>query len=258
MNLESKRGGLRGPVMKFSKNRMTNEKNLSRDARASAAAQCPRPLIPTRDRMIRLLIADDHHLVREGLEVLFGDADDIDLAGIASDGGGAIELAATVVPDVVLMDLSMSPVSGLEATATIRANLPTVQIVALTAHADPRSVLACFDAGVIGFVGKEAPPEDIVRAVRSAANGEHFLDASAAKHLVADRRKGSLLTPRQIEVIALIKEGRTNQQIALALGIAEKTVKTHLTAIYAAIGVSDRAGAAIWARDQAQLHDRQR
>ncbi len=200
--------------------------------------------------MIRVTIADDHHIVREGLQVMLGDAEDIALVGVATSGQEAIALASEVSPDVMLMDLSMSPVSGIEAAKTIHDLHPEIAIVALTAFREDRRVLASLDVGMIGYVVKDAPPGDILRAVRDASVGASYLDSTAARALVDSRGPSRLsITTRENDVLELIEAGLTNRQIATRLGIAEKTVKAHLTSVYATIGAPDRAAAARWARD---------
>ncbi len=200
--------------------------------------------------MIRVTIADDHHLVREGLQVMLGDAEGISLVGVATSGQEAIALASELSPDVMLMDLSMSPVSGIEAARTIHLEHPDIAIVALTAFREDRRVLASLDAGMIGYVVKDAPPEDILRAVRDASVGASYLDSTAARALVDSRDRSRLsLTTREKDVLELIEAGLTNRQIGAQLGIAEKTVKAHLTSVYSTIGAPDRASAARWARE---------
>lgn len=201
--------------------------------------------------MIRVVIADDHHIVRQGIEALLSSADDIELVSSASNGDEAVEVVTTVRPDVVLMDINMGSTSGIEATKAIHKIDPNIAVVALTAHREEHRVLASLDAGMIGYVVKDALPEEILRAVRDAAVGASFLDGVAARALVNARAKSQImLTDRERQVLDLIEQGMTNRQIADRLGIAEKTVKAHLTRVYATIGVSDRAGAAAWARNR--------
>lgn len=199
--------------------------------------------------MIRVVIADDHHLVRSGLEALLSDAADIDLVAIAENGEQAVLLASEFSPDVMLMDLNMGSTSGIDAARDILETQPDIAIVALTAHREGHDVLASFDAGMIGYVVKDAPPADILRAVRDASVGASFLDSKAARTLVDARDGAPTLTDRERDVLRLVALGLTNRQIAERLGIAEKTVKTHLTGAYARISVADRTSAAIWARD---------
>ncbi|MDW3177806.1 MAG: response regulator transcription factor [Acidimicrobiia bacterium] len=199
--------------------------------------------------MIRVAIADDHHLVRAGLEAFFSDIEDIELVGLAVDADEAAQLAQTELPDVLLLDLNMGATSGIEAARRIRAQSPEVAMVALTAHREGKDVRACLEAGMIGFVVKDAPPEDLLRAVRDAASGASFLDSVAARTLVDAFETSVSLSDRELDVLRLLSFGLTNRQISDRLQIAEKTVKAHLTSVYAQLGVGDRTGAALWARD---------
>lgn len=203
--------------------------------------------------MIRVVIVDDHPLVRAGLESLLATAPDIEVAGVADDGAQAEPLVADKSPDVVLMDLSMPGMDGTEATRAVRAAHPDVPVVILTTFSDRERILAALDAGAIGYVLKDAEPDELVRAVRAAAGGDAPLSPRAARELLgATRRAEGLdqLSNREREVLALVREGLANKVIAMRLGIAEKTVKAHLTSVYESIGVSDRTGAALWARDR--------
>lgn len=203
--------------------------------------------------MIRILLADDHQLVRAGLVQLLGSVDDFDVVGAAANGNEAVELARETKPDVVLMDLSMPDRDGLDATRRLRVELPNAQVVVLTSFSDQRRIVEAVDAGALGYVLKDAEPEEIVRAVRAAARGESPLDPRVARSLLEVRRAGShevALTPREREVLECIAEGLPNKHIARRLGIAEKTVKTHLTSVFQRIGVTDRTQAALWARDR--------
>lgn len=201
--------------------------------------------------MIRVVIVDDHEVVRTGLAMLLGRFDDLELVGSAPDGAGAIALAARCAPDVVLMDLSMPGVDGVQATRAIVAASPDVRVVVLTTFADRTHVTEAIDAGAVGFLLKDADPATIGEAIRSAHRGEAPLDPRAALALI-HRRRGSTptgfaaLTPREREVLQLVGEGLSNRLIARRLGISEKTVKTHLTSVFTTIGVTDRVQAALW------------
>ncbi len=201
--------------------------------------------------MIRVLIAEDHPVVRKGLVDLVGGAADIEVVGAAGDGEEAVALALELEPDVVLMDLSMPGMGGVEATRAVLAERPGVRVVALTAFSDRRRVLEALDAGAIGYLLKDVEPGELFEAVRAAARGESPLAPKAASALLSDRseRREPELSPREEEVLALVAEGLPNKLIARRLEIAEKTVKAHLTSVFAAIGVSDRTQAALWARD---------
>ena len=203
--------------------------------------------------MIRVLIADAHKVVRSGLEQLLATADDIELVGMAADGAEAVTAAIDVVPDIVLMDLSMPGTDGVEATRQIAAaGLPT-QVVVLTSFSDRQNILDALDAGAAGYVLKHAEPDELLDAIRAAHEGGSPLDPKAARVLL-DRQRSSSASPtkmsdREQEVLRLVASGLANKQIARQLGIAERTVKAHLTNIFQRIGVTDRTQAALWARD---------
>ena len=200
--------------------------------------------------MIRVLLAEDHALVRDGLERLLRAAGDIAVVGAASDGAEAVELAADAEPDVVLMDLSMPNVDGIEATRRITAQRPETHVVVLTSFSDRDRILAALDAGAVGYLLKDAEPDELIRGVRAAARGESPLNPKAAQEILRARvrRTGTELSGREREVLALVAAGLPNKQIARRLGISEKTVKAHLTSVFQQIGVTDRTQAALWAR----------
>lgn len=204
--------------------------------------------------MIRVLIADDHAVVRGGLEQLVATTDDLDLVGLAADGAEAIALSDERRPDVVLMDLSMPGVDGVEATRAIVAARPETAVVVLTSFSDKARILAALDAGAVGYVLKHAEPDDVLDAVRAAHAGGSPLDPKAARVLLDRRRDGAAAGParlsaREVEVLRLVADGLANKLIARRLGIAERTVKAHLTNVFTRIGVTDRTQAALWARD---------
>jgi DNA-binding NarL/FixJ family response regulator len=200
--------------------------------------------------VIRVLLAEDHGLVRAGLERLLATAADVEVVGSASDGAEAVELAASTRPDVVLMDLSMPNVEGIEATRQILAADGEAQVVVLTSVTDRERILAALDAGAIGYLLKDAEPDELIGGVRSAARGESPLSPKAARALLVARAEGERaeLSPREREVLRCVAEGKPNKLIARELGISEKTVKTHLTRVFQQIGVTDRTQAALWAR----------
>ena len=205
--------------------------------------------------MIRVVIAEDHAVVRGGLEQLLGSVADIDLVGIASGGEEAVALAAEHVPDVVLMDLEMPGIDGIEATRRIRTASEEVNVVVLTAFSDRQRILDAIDAGAVGYLLKDAEPEELVRGIGAAARGESPLAPKAAQALVAARseqQSSPELTPREREVLALLADGLPNKLIARRLEISEKTVKAHLTNIFQRIGVTDRTQAALWAQRHAR------
>ena len=201
--------------------------------------------------MIRVLIVEDHALVRAGLEELLSGAEDIEVVGVAGDGAEAIELATVEEPDVVLMDLSMPVVDGIEATRRIRAAQQDVRVVVLTSFSDQRRILEALDAGAIGYLLKDAEPDELFRGVRAAAAGEAPLAPKAAQALLSARQGGvdAELTQREQEVLGLIAAGLPNKLIARRLEISEKTVKAHLTNIYRRIGATTRTEAALWATE---------
>jgi DNA-binding NarL/FixJ family response regulator len=200
--------------------------------------------------VIRVLLVDDHALLRAGMARLLDLADDITVVGSAGSGAEALETVAVLAPDVVLMDLSMPGMSGVEATRRLLTVRPDTAVVVLTSFADPDLVVDALDAGAVGYLLKDAEPEGLVDAVRSAARGESPLDPRAARVVLTSRSRpapASVLSGREKEVLVLVAEGLANKQIARSLGIAERTVKAHLTSIFNQIGVTDRTSAALWA-----------
>ncbi|MGZ4190073.1 MAG: response regulator [Actinomycetota bacterium] len=199
---------------------------------------------------IRVIVADDHAVVRSGLEKLLSTADDIEIVGTASNGEEAVALAGTQRPQVVLMDLSMPVVDGAEATRRIVEQDPDARVVVLTSFADDRHIADALKAGAIGYVLKHAAPDELLGAIRAAAAGDAPLDPKAARVLLETKMKGSeqQLSDREQQVLRLVAAGLANKQIARRLGIAERTVKAHLTNIFASIGVTDRMQAAFWAQ----------
>lgn len=202
--------------------------------------------------MIRLLIVDDHSVVRRGLETLLGTFADIEIVGTAADGIEAVQLAAERHPDIILMDLSMPNLDGFEATRQILAANPTIRIVALTSFSEQRKVFDAISSGAIGYLLKDSTPAELVDGVRAAFAGESPLDPKAARVLIEGQRNPVVLptlSPREWEVARVLSEGLTNKGIGKKLGITERTVKAHLTAIFSKLEVSDRTQAAMWVRD---------
>ncbi|MCX6540563.1 MAG: response regulator transcription factor [Actinobacteria bacterium] len=202
--------------------------------------------------MIRLLIVDDHSVVRRGLETLLGTFADIEIVGTAADGIEAVQLAAERHPDIILMDLSMPNLDGFEATRQILAANPKIRIVALTSFSEQRKVFDAISSGAIGYLLKDSTPAELVDGVRAAFAGESPLDPKAARVLIEGQRNPVVvptLSPREWEVARVLSEGLTNKGIGKKLGISERTVKAHLTAIFSKLEVSDRTQAAIWVRD---------
>ncbi len=201
--------------------------------------------------MIKVLVVDDHELVQAGLVRLLDQADDIVVCGVAGSGPDAVDSDRSLAPDVILMDLSMPGMDGAEATRQILAQRPDARVVMLTAHTEAERVMDALNAGAVGYLAKDADPRTLIDAVRSAAGGESPLDPRAARALLDNRTAPQTVNPvlsdREIEVLSHVAAGLPNKQIARELQITEKTVKAHLTKIYAQIGVSDRTQAALWA-----------
>jgi DNA-binding NarL/FixJ family response regulator len=209
--------------------------------------------------VIRVALADDHRVVRVGLEQLLGTFDDVQLVGSADGGEAAVDLCAAEHPHVLLLDLQMPGVDGIEATGRVRDVSPDTRIVVFTSFSDRDGIVRALDAGAVGYVLKDAEPGEIHAAIRAAARGEAPLAPRAAAALLEDRRSRATsdvkLSPREREVLRLVLEGLANKQIARRLGISEKTVKGHLTSLFHRIGVADRTQAALWAERTGALRD---
>jgi DNA-binding NarL/FixJ family response regulator len=208
--------------------------------------------------LIRVLLADDHQLVRSGLAALLAGSEDIEVVGTAANGAEAVEMARNFSPDVVLMDLVMPVMDGVEATRRLVADVPSAQVVVLTSFSDQERIIAALDAGAIGYLLKDVDPAELVRGVRAAARGESPLHPKAARSLLSSRsenrpaeRTNVELTPREAQVLSLLRQGLANKQIARSLGISQATVKAHLTSVFQRIGVTDRVQAAVWAERRA-------
>lgn len=194
---------------------------------------------------IRILIADDHPVVRDGLRGMFTGEPDFEVVGDAANGRDAVDRVQTFDPDVVLMDLRMPEMDGVTAIRTLTQLSARARVLVLTTYDTDRDVLAAIGAGATGYLLKDAPREELFRAVRAAARGDTVLAPSAAAHLVGQVRdpKPSTLTARKLEILRLIADGTSNQQAAQLLFISQTTVKTHLLHTYAKLGVNDRAAA---------------
>ena len=204
------------------------------------------------DRMTTVLLVDDHGLVRAGLATLLESTDDLQVIGQAANGEQALDLAVEFQPDVVLMDLSMPVVDGVEATRRVMAALPDTKVVVLTSFSDRAQVDKALQAGAVGYILKDCDPKDLLAAVRAAAEGYAPIDPRVARALLPSTREQSpvqRLSAREIEVLRLVGRGMANKQIGRALGISESTVKAHIGSIFRAIGVADRTSAALWARE---------
>lgn len=195
--------------------------------------------------MIRVLIADDHPVVRDGIHGMLARYDDLELVGEADNGAHAVQLAAEHRPDVVLMDLRMPVMDGLQALTQIRQTYPRIQVIVLTTYDTDRDVVAAINAGAIGYLLKDAPREQVYQAIKSAAEGKSVLHPHIATRLVQHVRTATQddLSTREIEIVQLVSLGQTNKEIARQLHISEATVKTHLLHIFAKLNVPDRAAA---------------
>jgi DNA-binding NarL/FixJ family response regulator len=205
---------------------------------------------PRAGATIRVLVADDHAVLRAGLEQLLAGEPDLEVVGSASDGAEAVAAARALRPDVVLMDLQMPGVDGVSATRTIVGE-ELADVLVLTSYSDAERIVGALDAGALGYLLKDADPDEVLRGIRAVARGESPLNPRAARELLGSRRTTSTatadLTPRETEVLALVRQGLANKQIARRLGISERTVKAHLTSTFQRIGVVDRTQAALWA-----------
>ena len=208
------------------------------------------------ERKIRVFVVDDHEVVRRGL-LAFLDGD-FDVVGEASGGAEALDALARLAadeksPDVVLMDLQMKPIDGIESTRLIRTAYPDAKVVALTSFAEPERVQRALEAGAYGYVLKDADADEVALAIRSAHRGELQLDAAIARPLMSSLRAGTgydgaaLLTPRELDVVTLVGEGRANKEIARELGIGERTARTHVSSALRKLQLTSRTQLALWA-----------
>ncbi|MEX2269423.1 MAG: response regulator transcription factor [Acidimicrobiia bacterium] len=209
--------------------------------------------------MIRVLVADDHAVVRGGLEQLLKTADDVELVGIAENGAEAVERAGELHPDIILMDLSMPVLDGIEATRQILEQNSNARVIVLTSFSDNRRILDALRAGASGYLLKHAEPDELLGAIRAASSGGSPLDPKAARVLL-DAQQGARpateLSGREEEVLRLVVAGMANKQIARRLGISERTVKAHLTNVFKRLDVTDRTQAALWAKEHLPDPDR--
>jgi DNA-binding NarL/FixJ family response regulator len=179
---------------------------------------------------------------------MLASTEDLEVVGAAADGAEAVDLVGSLAPDVVLMDLAMPGVDGVEATRRITDGASGTAVVVLTSFSDRERILEALDAGAIGYLLKDVEPQDLLRAVRAAAAGESPLDPKAGRALLTRSRPATVeLTDREREVLRLVVRGLANKQIGRQLGIAERTVKAHLTSAFQRIGATDRTQAALWA-----------
>jgi NarL family two-component system response regulator LiaR len=199
---------------------------------------------------IRILVVDDHGVVRQGLRMFLSLDREFQIVGEAADGAEAVSLARQLRPDVVLMDLLMPGMDGIQATAAIRSEVPETEVVALTSVLEDGAVIGAVRAGAIGYLLKDAQPDELCRAIRAAAAGQVQLSPRAAERLMREVRtpdNPEKLTDREVEVLRLLAEGQSNKEIARTLTIGEKTVKTHVSNILAKLGVVSRTQAALYA-----------
>jgi len=207
--------------------------------------------------VIRVLVVDDHEVVRRGLHAFLDGEPDLEVIGDAGGGEEALELVARLDsdgrrPDVVLMDLQMAPMDGIETTRRVRELYPGVEVVALTSFAEKERVRAALDSGASGYLLKDSQPAEVAAAVRSAHRGEIQLDPAVTRPLITDLSSGtngvtSLLTSRELEVLRLVGAGKANKEIAAELVISERTARTHVSNVLRKIGVSSRTQAAVLA-----------
>lgn len=203
--------------------------------------------------MIRILIADDHAVVRQGLRTFLDLQEEIDVVGEAVDGEDAIDSVERLAPDVVLMDLVMPGLGGIEAIRRIRERHPSTRVIVLTSFLEDEKVFPAVRAGAAGYLLKDVQPEELVRAIQIVHDGQALLHPAVAARLMEEvaqcdvRPAPDVLTPREREVLASLARGLSNKAIAREFGVAEKTVKTHVSNILGKLGVADRTQAALWA-----------
>ncbi|MEH7123596.1 MULTISPECIES: response regulator transcription factor [unclassified Bacillus (in: firmicutes)] len=204
---------------------------------------------------IRVLIADDHHVVRRGLVFFLKTQPEIEIIGEAKNGQEAIELATRIRPDIVLMDLEMPVINGIEATREIKKHCPEIKVMMLTSFSDQDHVIPAIEAGASGYQLKDIEPDELVKAIIQLMNGENQLHPKATTHLLShlsgkshsERRHVDELTKREIEVLREIAKGKSNKEIAADLFITEKTVKTHVSNLLSKLELADRTQAALYA-----------
>lgn len=199
---------------------------------------------------IRLLLVDDHAVVRQGLRMFLSLDPDFEIVGEAADGNAALKLARELQPDVVLMDLLMPGMDGIEATGILRREMPDIEVIALTSVLEDSSVVGAIRAGAIGYLLKDTEANELIRSIKAAAEGQVQLSPQAAARLMREVRapeSPEVLTERETEVLRLLAQGQSNKEIARQLSIGEKTVKTHVSSILGKLNVSSRTQAALYA-----------
>ena len=209
-------------------------------------------------RPIRVVIADDHNIVRMGIRDLLTEESDIEVVGEARNGNSAVDLALAQRPDVVVMDINMPELSGVEATRQIRQAAPEVRVLALTSYTDDPYIYGLLDAGASGYILKTAESHEIIRAVRATAIGQSVLDPAVAPRLLARLSKpsanGDVLSERELDVLRLAARGLTNKQIGADLQISDRTVQNHLANVYGKLGVASRTEAVTAALQRGLIH----
>lgn len=205
----------------------------------------------TSPKKIRVLLADDHPIVRQGMEMLLETIDEVEIVGVADNGEDAVRVALDQRPDVILMDLNMPKVDGIEATRQIKTGHPECQIVILTSHHEDAMVFPAIKAGALSYLLKSSSPDEVVESIKMAARGETKLHPRVAKRLMNEVSGNQVsvdaLTSRELEVLKAIAAGKDNKGIAEVLTLSEKTVKTHVSNILSKLNLSDRTQAAIYA-----------
>jgi DNA-binding NarL/FixJ family response regulator len=205
---------------------------------------------------IRVVVVDDHAVVRSGLLAFLEGESDLEVVGTAEGGAGLLDLLAGldskgIRPDVILMDLQMRPVDGIESTREVRARYDDVEVVALTSFGEPDRVQRALEAGASGYLLKDAGADEVAAAIRAAHRGELQLDPAVARRLMSSlqepRAVSAELTARELEVVTLVGEGKANKEIALQLGIGERTARTHVSNILRKLGLTSRTQLALWA-----------
>lgn len=217
------------------------------------------------DALIRVLLVDDHGIVRRGISAYLAQMDDIEVVGEAGNGRQALDLvarleAAGAAPDVILMDLLMPEMDGIATTEAIKERWPEIDVVALTSFIEEAKVHGALRAGATGYLLKDAQADEIARAIRAAFNGQMHLDPAVARTLaesVRSDRPVEPLTPREREILALVAEGRANKEIARLLGISERTARTHVSNILGKLGLTSRTQAALYAIEQGLVPSRE-
>lgn len=199
---------------------------------------------------IRILLCDDHAVVRQGLRMFLGEDPDIEVIGEATNGNQAVQMVEKLMPDVVLMDLLMPGIDGIEATTLIKRKFPDVEVIALTSVLEDRAVVGAIKAGAIGYLLKDTDGPELLRSIKAASEGQVQLSPKAAARLMREisaPESPEKLTERETDVLRSLAQGKANKEIAVELGIGAKTVKSHVSNILSKLGVASRTQAALYA-----------